>query len=102
MAKRRINLDVWRDKYGTEILIKKMGDFHLLRAIRCYERYAADRERRLRSRLSAVVNSKNTSSQARKLAEKQFVVLGVEGYSISKVFPKYPKLCEEAVIRNLL
>lgn len=104
MAKKRkkLTLFMWRDKYGNVILIKDMTDFHLLCAIRCKERYAKDREKNQRSRLLAIVNDINASSQLRTAAEKKLTTLDVEGFSISREFPRYPKLCEEAMRRDLI
>ena len=102
MAKKRINLSVWKDKYGSKIPIVDMEDFHLKCAIRCYERYAEDRERKLRSRLLAITGDRSVSSKVRIDAEKKLVALDVEGFSISKAFPKYSRLCAEAMKRGLL
>lgn len=103
MAKsKKLTLSMWKDKYGNVILIKNMSDYHLLCAIRCKERYAKDRERNLRSRLQAVINDINASHRLQAIAEEKLTTLDVEGFSISKEFPRYSKLCEEALRRGLL
>ena len=102
MTKRRVKLSVWKDKYGSKIPIVDMEDFHLKCAIRCYERYAEDRERKLRSRLLAITGDRKVPSRVRIDAEKKLSTLDVEGFSISKTFPKYPRLCAEAMKRGLL
>jgi len=102
MAKRRTNLSVWIDKYGSKIPIADMEDFHLKCAIRCYERYAKDREKNLRTRLLAIAGDRNVPARVRTDAEKRLSVLEIEGFSISGAFPKYPRLCAEAMKRGLL
>ena len=102
MTKKRINLSVWKDKYGSKIPIVDMEDFHLKCAIGCYEKYAKDRERKLRIRLSAVISDRTVSAKLRTDAEKKLSVLEVEDFSTSEAFPKYPRLCAEAMKRGLL
>ena len=102
IAKKRINLSVWKDKYGSKIPIWDMGDFHLKCAIGCYEKYAKDRERKLRIRLSSIISDRKVSAKLRTDAEKKLTALDVEGFSISKAFPKYSRLCAEAMKRGLL
>lgn len=100
--KQSTNPNVWTRKTGETIPIKKMDDMHIIRAMRCLEGYAEERERKLRIRLSAVVNSSNSSRRAREKAVQDLACLDTDGYPIGDVWIQYSKLCEEAVIRGLL
>ncbi len=96
------NSKMWTRKTGEIIAIKKMEDMHIIRVMRCLEDYAAERERRLRRRLSVVINDSNASHQSRVLAIQKVSTLDADGYPIGDVWIQYPKLCEEAVNRGLL
>lgn len=102
MAKQSTNPNIWTRRTGEVIAIKKMEDIHIIRAMRCLEGYAVDRERTLRMRLSIVVNDSNSSRRTRQLATRKLATLDADGYPIGDVWIQYPKLCEEAVSRGLL
>ena len=102
MAKQSTNSNIWTRRTGEVIAIKKMEDIHIIRAMRCLEEYAVDRERTLRMRLSIVVNNLNCSQRIRRKAIETLATLDANGYPIGDVWIQYPKLCEEAVSRGLL
>ena len=102
MAKQGTNPNIWTRKTGETIPIRKMDDMHIIRAMRCLEGYAADRERKLRKRLSVVINNPNCAKRVRVKAIQNVSILDANGYPIGDVWIQYPKLCEEAVSRGLL
>lgn len=102
MAKQCRNPNVWTRKTGETIPIKRMEDMHIIRAMRCLEGYAEDREKKLRKRLSSVVSSPDSRQKARLMATQKLATLDTNGYPISDIWIQYPKLCEEAMGRGLL
>jgi len=102
MAKQSTNPNIWTRRTEETIPIKKMEDIHIIRAMRCLEGYAEDRERKLRMRLSVVVNNPDSCLRTRRAATQKLAILDANGYPIGDVWIQYPKLCEEAVSRGLL
>ena len=102
MSKQSTNPNIWTRRTGEVIAIKKMEDMHIIRAMRCLEGYAVDRERTLRRRLSSVVNNSKCSRRLRGMATQRLATLDADGYPIGDVWIQYPRLCEEAVSRGLL
>jgi hypothetical protein len=93
---------VWKDRYGNEIPIKKMSDFHLTRSIYLLEKFTRERERMRREELLTVINGGNIPIKTRVEVEKRLSEIETNGISVVSQFPKYQDLCEEAMRRDLL
>jgi len=92
----------WRDKYGTMLLPKNMDERHLLCAIRCCQDYTKDRERKKILQLSAILEERSLPKKIKEEAAEKLSQLKVHGLKIADEFPVYPKLCAEALTRDLI